>query len=182
MIHCWLVHIFHSWVGFTNHQVLLIATRNPGGTHQLRLVGSFSPWFMTGFIHPNGVVLPSTVKFPGHQATPPLSALEHPDCVICVAFSPNNRSLGMTFKRKTRFFQVAQNLGFFGAHGIPDVWGLGKWWSERYWVTPRNRPKITGLGERFLVKIFAPKNTSLWKTRGKRIETAKSEQKQMPED
>lgn len=30
----------------------------------------------------------------GNQATPPLSALEHPDCVTCVAFSPNNRYLG----------------------------------------------------------------------------------------
>ena len=27
----------------------------------------------------------------GHQINPPLCALEHPDAVTCVAFSPNNR-------------------------------------------------------------------------------------------
>ena len=79
---------------------------------------------MTGFIHPNGVVLPSTVKLTGHQATPPLSALEHPDCVTCVAFSPNNRSLGMTFKEKTldvSGLMVYLMSGGWGSDEVSDI-------------------------------------------------------------
>ena len=49
----------------------------------------------------------------GHQANPPVCALEHPDAVTCVAFSPNNRALVffLFFSSCTVFPQQRKLLG-----------------------------------------------------------------------
>ena len=189
MIHCWLVHIFHSWVGFTNHQVLLIATRNPGGTHQLRLVGSFSHDLWRVSYIQNGWCFHQQSSW---QAIRPLLLCQPWNIQIVWPAWPSPRTIDPWewLLKKNFFFFVVNHLVF----RWPKTWdfsglmvylmsgGWGSDQSKRYWVTPRNRPSITGVGERFWWKFLHQKNTNLWNTRGKRIETAKSEQKQMPED
>ena len=176
MIHCWLVHIFHSWVGFANHQVLLMATRNPGGTHQLRLVGSFShdlwrvSYIQTGWcFHQQS----------SWQAIRPLLHCQPWNIQIVWPAWPSPRTIDpweWTFKENTCFFSMVKNLvfrwpkslGFFGLM-VYLMLGAGEVMKWAILGDPRIAPASQGWGSDFGGNLLhQQKNTNLWNTRGKR--------------